>query len=134
MLRLYQCAPGAITRHMITYVQRDGEIGIDGATVGFGYSGHGVGLNNPAKEAMQNIGPIPRREWHVVRWDDHHGDKGPQVAVLAPVGHDAHMRSAFLIHGDNADMNHTASHGCIIASRIIRDKLRASGQTQLTVV
>lgn len=118
---------------MLTYDQKTGGLSIRNTSVGTGYSGHGVGLDNPDKEDMQNIGPIPRGEWKVMRWDDHHGDKGPEVAVLEPVGHDAHGRSAFLIHGDNSDANHTASHGCIIASRAIRDALRASGETELKV-
>lgn len=119
---------------MITYAQKTGNIAIRNTFVGLGYSGHGVGLDNPDKEDMQNVGPIPRGEWRIDRWDDHHGEKGPQVAVLSPIGHDAHGRSAFLIHGDNSDLNHSASHGCIIASRPIRDAIRASGETVLTVV
>lgn len=118
---------------MITYDRRSGNIDLRSTFIGSGYSGHGVGLDNPDKEDMQNIGPIPRGEWHIDRWDEHHGDKGPVVAVLSPVGHDAHGRSAFLIHGDNSALNHTASHGCIIASRAIRDALRASGETALVV-
>lgn len=119
---------------MLTYSQPNGHITIRNTFVGTGYSGHGVGLDNPDKEDMPNIGPIPRGEWEILRWDDHHGEKGPQVAVLSPVGHNAHGRSAFLIHGDTAELNHTASHGCIIASRAIRDALRASGETRLMVV
>lgn len=118
---------------MIDYDQKTGNISLRATRIGVGYSGHGVGLDNPDKEDMQNIGPIPRGDWKITRWDDHHGDKGPQVAVLSPVGHDAHGRSAFLIHGDNAQLNHTASHGCIIASRVIRDALRASKETELLV-
>jgi hypothetical protein len=56
------------------------------------------------------------------------------VAVLSPVGHDAHGRSSFLIHGDNSLGNHTASHGCIILSRMVREKMRASGDMDLEVV
>lgn len=118
---------------MIGYDQKTGHISLDGVQIGTGYSGHGVGLNNPALETMANIGPIPRGEWRIWRWDDHHGDKGPQVADLIPIDHDAHRRDDFLIHGDNADMNHTASHGCIIAPRAIRDELRQSGETRLVV-
>lgn len=117
----------------ITYDQETGKISIGDALIGVGYSGFGPGLDNPEMEAVHNVGPIPRGEWHIGHWDDHHAEKGPQVAVLSPVGHDAHGRSAFLIHGDNQDANHTASHGCIIANRIIRNALRASGDTELVV-
>lgn len=118
---------------MISYDQKTGTIEIDGASKGWGYSGFGVGLNNPNMESVPDIGPIPAGQWKIDRWEDHHAEKGPQVAVLSPVGHTAHGRSGFLIHGDNVLVNHTASHGCIIANRAIRDELRASGETELLV-
>src|SRR5690242_1987580 len=103
---------------MWTYAQKTGEIKQDGVDRGVGYSGHGVGLNNPDFEAMVNVGPIPRGRWQIIKWEDHHGDKGPIVAILKPVGHTAHWRAGFLIHGDNSAGNHSASHGCIIAPRV----------------
>jgi lipoprotein-anchoring transpeptidase ErfK/SrfK len=39
-----------------------------------------------------------------------------------------------MIHGDNATMNHTASHGCIILSHDFRQKISDSGDTSLEVV
>lgn len=119
---------------MFSYNQKTGEILRDGKFVGIGYSGIGPGLNNPAMEADANVGPIPHGPWEIVRWDLFHAEKGPIVAVLQPVGHNAHGRSEFLIHGDNPQMNHTASHGCIIAGRIIRDAWKVSGDNSLTVI
>lgn len=118
---------------MIVYDQKTGHIAIRSTLIGTGYSGFGPGLDNPDLESVPNVGPIPRGSWKILHWDDHHGEKGPQVAVLAPDGHNAHGRSDFLIHGDSADANHTASHGCIVANRIIRNALRASGETELVV-
>lgn len=118
---------------MHLYAQSTGRLSRDGGFEGSGYSGFGQGLNDPDFEAIPNVGPIPRGLWKIERWDDHHGEKGPVVAVLSPVGHDAHGRSAFLIHGDNDLGNHTASHGCIIMSRPVREKMRRSGDTELTV-
>lgn len=118
---------------MWSYTQLRGHAAHDGELIGIGYSGFGPGKNNPDMEAKPNVGPIPRGEWKIVRWDDHHADKGPQVAVLEPVGHDAHGRSAFLIHGDSAEHPGQASHGCIIMDRNIRDKWRASGDTKIVV-
>jgi hypothetical protein len=119
---------------MIGYRQSDGDITLDGQSIGAGYSGHGIGFNNPAEEAVHGVGPIPRGQWQIAAWYDNYGPKGPTVARLSPVGHDAHGRSGFLIHGDNSAMDHTASDGCIIASRDIRSRLRASGETLLEVV
>jgi hypothetical protein len=116
------------------YHQKTGQI-FDGATlIGVGYSGFGEGLNNPGMEGVKSIGPIPAGQWRIIRWDDHHGDKGPVVAVLQPVDHDAHGRTDFLIHGDNSLGNHSASHGCIIAGPAIRSAWRKSGDLALEVV
>lgn len=100
----------------ISYVQRTGALRypphrqVPGA-----YSGNGIGLNNPAMEAVPNVGPIPAGWWHIDRWDAVHGTKGKIVAVLRPVGHNADNRTNFLVHGDNDAADHTASDGCIIA-------------------
>lgn len=119
---------------MITYRQRDGLQTQDGKLVGVGYSGHGAGLNDPDMEAVPDTGPIPRGRWRIVRWDDHHAGKGPCVAVLEPVGHSAHGRAGFLVHGDNVAMDHSASQGCIVDSADIRHALRASGDMDLDVI
>jgi hypothetical protein len=116
------------------YSQTTGAISHDGIALGHGYSGFASGKNNPKAECLQAVGPIPRGKLKITRWDDQHGDKGPQVAVLAPVGHDAHGRSAFLIHGDSKSAPGTASHGCIILSRDLRDQIRNSGDTDLEVI
>lgn len=120
---------------MLTYHQTSGRIeGPGGALIGIGYSGHGAGLNNHAMEAVADIGAIPVGKWKIVEWLDHHPHLGPCVARLAPVGHDAHGRSAFDLHGDNSQMNHTGSDGCIVAGRIIREAMRATGETEIDVV
>lgn len=120
----------------ISYVQRTGALRFPPShQVPGAYSGHGAGLNNPAMEATACVGPIPAGWWRIVRWDAVHGDKGKVVAVLAPVGHDAHGRSAFLVHGDNAAANHTASDGCIIApGESNRAAMQATGIQWVLVV
>lgn len=119
---------------MWTYSQSKGLIQQDGRLQGAGYSGHGPGLNAPDQEAVPNVGPIPRGHWQIVRWDDHHGNKGPCVAVLAPVGHDAHGRSAFLIHGPHANDHMDSSDGCIVTGPLIRQDWRASNDMDLEVI
>lgn len=118
---------------MWTYEQSSGRLSHDGAVVGIGYSGHGVGLNNHALEAVADVGPCPCGGWEIIRWDATHADKGPCVGVLSPVGHDAHGRSEFLIHGDNAAGDNSASHGCIILGPSLRHVMRDSGDHDLTV-
>lgn len=119
---------------MIVYHQADGRIERNAYLVGTGYSGFGDGLNNGDMEAVPDVGPIPRGMWKIIRWDDVHGDKGPCVAVLEPVGHDAHGRSDFLMHGMREGDQHDSSKGCICAGPTIRHVLRDSGDTDLEVV
>lgn len=118
----------------IIYYQRPGIIELDGIRYP-AYSGFGQGKNNPAMERLQNVGPIPAIDWIISRWEDHWEDKGPQVAILRPFVSDAaYNRSGFLIHGDSASHPGEASHGCIIAARNVRDRLRMSGELHLTVL
>ncbi len=51
---------------------------------------------------------------------------------LDPVGHDALGRTDFRIHGDN--VNHDASHGCIILGPLIRRAIADSADKVLEVV
>jgi hypothetical protein len=46
---------------------------------------------------------------------------GPVALPLTPdPGNEMFGRSAFFVHGDNAQMNHSASCGCIILPREVR--------------
>jgi len=124
---------------MFVYHQIDGHMMRDGALVGVGYSGHGDGLNNPGMEAVHGVGPIPRGKYRIGPWHDHFRPQyghslGACVAQLLPVGHDAHGRTELFEHGDNDAMNHTASDGCIIMGKLIRQAMRDSGDHDLTVV
>jgi Tlde1 domain len=117
------------------YDQSTGDLEHNGEFAGTGYSGAGrtlaEGRNNPAMEAVRQKGPIPAGEWRI--GPAHAGaHTGPVSMDLTPVGHDAHGRTAFLIHGDNTA--HNASEGCIILARGIRDQIAASGDRQLIVV
>ena len=115
----------------LRYVQATGEIYLDEHFEGIGYSGSGDARNDPAQEATPNAGPIPRGLYSIgeARTSDR---TGPVVFDLTPVGHDAHGRTAFEIHGDNK--NHDASHGCIIAGRTIRERIRDDKERELEVV
>lgn len=101
-----------------------------GVTV-WGYSGHGLGRNNPDMEKDQGIGPIPRGDYTIGHWyDDQH--LGPVVMHLDPKsGTDTFGRSLFRIHGNNAAND--ASHGCIILDHATRLIVAHSGITDLRV-
>jgi len=113
---------------MITYSQSLTKVWLNRLIIGSGYSGNGDALNNPALENMVGHGPIPRGMWEILSWsgETKHGTKGKQVAILKPIGHDAHNRSGFLWHGDTQEMNFSASDGCIVSARVLRDHLAAA--------
>lgn len=118
---------------MWKYDQASGRFEAPPSEPQLGYSGHGEGLNNPELEAVEGVGPIPRGRWRVLRVWPRHPHLGPLALQLDPVGHDAHGRTEFFIHGDNALLNKTASHGCIILPRSFRAYL-ASFPQELEVV
>lgn len=114
-----------------TYRASDGELSHDGEFIGTGYSGFDTGRNNPALEAVADVGPIPRGHYRIdaARYSPR---LGPIVMNLDPVEHDACGRLLFRIHGDNA--NHNASHGCIILGPSIRRLIADSKDRNLLVV
>jgi hypothetical protein len=104
-----------------------------GSCVGYGYSGHGVGLDNPAQQAVADVGPIPAGQYEIGSFFDD-PEKGPIVARLTPLpGTDTHGRDGFMIHGDNEAIDHSASHGCVILPRVVREQVMASNDRTLTV-
>lgn len=118
---------------MWTYNSANGNLSHNGELVGTGYSGNGLGLNNPSLEADPDVGPIPRGMYTI---GDFFTDpeKGPLVARLTPQpGTNEFGRSGFELHGDNAELNHSASKGCIVMGRPIRQAIANSGDIELIV-
>jgi hypothetical protein len=116
---------------MWQYVQKTGVLSRDGTYVDTGYSGSGVGKNNPSKECESNVGPIPRGQYTI-------GAEIAQPTVVtlplaaANPNYCNPPRSGFLIHGDNT--TGTASTGCIVLRKTTRERIRDSGDNQLTVI
>lgn len=105
----------------------------DGRMIGFGYSGRDSGLNNAAMQETPDIGPIPQGEWTIGPADTL-PHLGPNVMALTPnLNTDDFGRSGFYIHGDNAQLNHSASCGCIILGPSLRLALASSDDRQLIV-
>jgi len=115
------------------YKQSTGELLHNNIHVANGYSGHSAGLNNPLMQDVPDVGPIPRGTYTIGTFFTH-PTKGPLAAHLTPLpGTQEYGRSEFLMHGDNAKMNHTASEGCIIMAHDVRQKVMESKDTQLVV-
>lgn len=110
------------------YVQSTGKLyRPDGSHCADCYSGHGSGINNPAMQTVENVGPIPVGLYVIGEVDDH---KGPLTIHLVPDPlNDMHGRHRFLLHGDNHFMNHTASEGCIVAPPAARAEVASVGGT-----
>src|SRR5690242_17454097 len=117
---------------MWTYSQSTGLLSHDSGYSATCYSGHGTGLNNPAMDAVHSVGPIPRGRWRFGIFFDH-PHLGPMVSALTPVGHDAHGRTEFFMHGAHTNDHHDSSDGCIIAGPDVRTRVKKSYDTDLTV-
>jgi RHS repeat-associated protein len=92
-----------------------------------GYAGNGWGLNNPAAQDVENVGPLPRGDYTV---GPANRRRGPLTLPLSPVpGTDLRGRPGpFLIHGDNNHQDYSASKGCIVAPRNCRASI-PTGET-----
>ena len=105
-----------------------------GDLAGTGYSGAGEFKNDPAMEAIHNRGPIPRGLYHIGK-PQNTVTHGPFVLPLTPDPSNIMFgRFAFLIHGDSVVNPGTASEGCIIMPRGVREAIAVSGDTDLHVV
>lgn len=91
--------------------------------LGRGYSGHAPFTNDPEAQGLAARGPIPRGVYRVSNpWD--HVRLGKVSFFLDPVTPAKMLgRSGFFIHGDNSYGNRTASHGCIVLGRKVRDEI-----------
>lgn len=118
-----------------TYVQRTGGFyRADGELVVVGYSGAGLGKNNPALQSLRNVGPIPVGTY-TIGAPYNSSSHGPLCMALIPAATNVMWgRSAFLIHGDSIRSPGTASQGCIILPGVVRKQLTQTPNSQLRVV
>jgi hypothetical protein len=115
------------------YSQSSGNLSLNGQFVATGYSGHGEGCCNPTLQDDAMVGPIPRGIYTIgAEFTD--PEKGPLVMHLLPAPQNTMFgRSGFLIHGDNAQRNRSASEGCIILDHPFRQQISDSQDRQLIV-
>jgi len=97
------------------------------------YSGKGEHKNDPASQEIENWGPIPCGIYHIGSPYDS-PTHGPFVLPLTPdAANNMFGRHSFLIHGDSVKEPGTASEGCVIAPRVLREQIYKSGDKQLVV-
>jgi hypothetical protein len=118
-----------------TYRQIDGLLlDPEGNLGGSGYSGAREGKNNPALQGIHNVGPIPRGDY-VLGKPQTTITHGPFVLpLLAMATNNMFGRYGFLIHGDSVIEPGTASEGCIILPRDVRENIWNSPDHLLTVI
>jgi hypothetical protein len=123
---------------MWQFEQLTGKLSKDGILVSPDcYSGRWPdGYNNPAMEAVPDVGPIPCGLWTIgAPYED--GKLGRYVMDLTPAkGTVTYGRSLFRMHGKPlppADIR-SGSEGCICADYVTRQRVYQSADTQLTVV
>ena len=118
---------------MIIYTVHDGSLTLDGVLIGRGYSGQPQCKNDPAKCSAKDEGPIPPGSYTIGEPVDT-ATHGPFVLPLTPhPDNEMYGRSGFLIHGDSIKAPGTASHGCIVVSRTVRELVHECGERTLVV-
>jgi hypothetical protein len=106
----------------------------DGTLEGVGYSGNPANKNNPNAQSLVDQGPIPVGEYTINAPEDT-VTHGPYVLPLTPDPKNLMWgRSGFLIHGDSVVAPGTASEGCIILARTVRELIWNSNDHVLNVV
>ena len=119
---------------MWTYEQLTGRILQDNQLVGVGYAGSPQGKNNPDKQEVSQVGPLPRGTY-TISAPQNSPHTGPYTLDLTPdPGNQMFGRADFRIHGDSIEHPGTASEGCVITARSIREHIWTSGDHELQVV
>lgn len=95
----------------ILYVQSTGEVAfVNGdfeCPFAAGSAGAGEGRNNPAKDCVRNVGPLPRGDYYM-EVVHHPRFRAPAIKLTPEPETQSCGRSAFFIHGG------TKSEGCIL--------------------
>ena len=101
-----------------------------------GYSGAPGAVNDPTKQTIPDVGPIPEGMWSVgTPYDD--ANTGPYTLPLTPQeGTETFGRGEFKIHGDSIEFpgQQKASEGGIILARTVREAIAISVDFDLRVV
>lgn len=115
------------------YHQSTGELWHNGKLIGRGYSGSLTNKNNPDRQHVRGMGPIPRGTWRI---GGHSRSKGPMTITLIQISGEAFGRSLFRIHGERKApaVPGFASEGCIIMGPVIRSKIIQSADRTLEVI
>ena len=125
---------------MWIYQQSSGKLWNNmGELICTGYAGGDAGkrpdaVNNPKLENAKGVGPLPHGRYTFGIPVDH-SQLGPYAIPLTPnLGNKMYGRGGFYMHGDNFNLNRSASDGCIIMPHDVRESCYASNDHQLVVI
>lgn len=117
---------------MWVYRQSTGELFHNGEMVEKGYSGRMTNKNNPSRQQVKGLGPLPQGRYSI---DGSSTSRGPLTIILNQVSGESYGRNEFRIHGEKIHgAPGWASAGCIIMSRPTRRRVLRSGDTILEVI
>ena len=120
---------------MWTYHQATGELfDRSDVHVATGYAGAPEGKNDPTKQDIPKVGPLPRGRYTIGSPHDS-PHTGPYTMDLTPdPTNEMYGRGDFRMHGDSEEHPGAASEGCIVMPREVRVRVWISGDHQLKVV
>lgn len=105
--------------------KHNGKMYKDGKLIETGYSGALTNKNNPDRQHVKGLGPLPRGTYKIA---GHSNSKGPITIILEQTSGESFGRSEFRIHGDHKyGPAGFASEGCIILSPSTRRKILRDG-------
>ncbi|QYW05552.1 hypothetical protein pEaSNUABM25_00196 [Erwinia phage pEa_SNUABM_25] len=120
---------------MWTYKQSTGELfDANHQLVARGYAGLGAHKNDPQSQSVKNEGPLPQGVYtcSAPRTSQ---KTGPYIMDLVPhKDNEMFGRASFQMHGDSIKAPGTASNGCIVMPRNIREKVWSSKDHEITVI
>ncbi len=115
------------------YEQSTGRLYLNGVLKGTGYSGSLTNKNNPDREHVKGMGPLPRGMYRIGSVTR---SKGPWTIELHQVSGNTFGRDLFRIHGEKRQpkIPGFASEGCIIMGPDVRILVAGSTDTMLEVI
>lgn len=127
---------------MHIYVQENGNwYDPDLHLLGPGYAGKGVWRNNPYRQDVHMLGPLPTGVYRIGKPVDHPEEApelGKYVMKLVPdPGNNMFGRSGFYCHGENPAHFGESSDGCVVMDAVSRVKIGqwvAKGNDKVEVV
>ena len=107
------------------YEQSTGKMYKNGKLIEAGYSGALTNKDDPERQHVKGVGPLPRGTYKIA---GHSNSKGPVTIILEQTSGESFGRSEFRIHGERKQgPAGFASEGCIIMSLSTRRNILRDG-------